>query len=56
MTTINEMWNALLTRCEGNTQIKRTKLIGLEIKFENFRIKDGETSDMECIYKMNLSS
>jgi hypothetical protein len=42
MTTANDMWNALLTRYEGNIQIKRTKLTGLEIKFENFRIEDGE--------------
>jgi gag-polypeptide of LTR copia-type len=41
--TANEMWNSLLTRYEGNSQIKRIKLIGLEIKFENFRIENDET-------------
>jgi gag-polypeptide of LTR copia-type len=48
MTTTNEMWNALLTRYEENIQIKRTKLTSLEIKFENFRIEDGEI--LEDIY------
>jgi gag-polypeptide of LTR copia-type len=48
MITVNEMWNTLLTRYEGNIQIKRTKLTGIQIKFENFRIDDGET--LEDIY------
>jgi hypothetical protein len=37
-----KMWNTLLIRYEWNSQIQRTKLTGLEIKFENFRIEDGE--------------
>ena len=43
LTSAKDMWNVLITRYEGNTQIKRTKLTGLETKFENFRVKDGET-------------
>jgi gag-polypeptide of LTR copia-type len=48
MATANVMWNSLLTWYEGNTQIKMIKLTGLEIKFENFWIDDGET--LEDIY------
>jgi Zn-dependent oligopeptidase len=40
--TAHEMWDALITRYEGNSQIKKTKIIGFEIKFENFRLEDGE--------------
>jgi glucose-6-phosphate 1-dehydrogenase len=38
----------LIHSYEENSQIKRTKLTGLELKFENFRIEDGET--LEDIY------
>jgi TFIIF-interacting CTD phosphatase-like protein len=48
MTTAHEMWNVLINRYEGNSQIKKTKITGLETKFENFRLKDGET--LENIY------
>jgi hypothetical protein len=34
----SEMWDSLLNRFEGNTQMKRTKLMGLESEFENFCI------------------
>jgi hypothetical protein len=30
----SEMWETLLNRFEGNSQMKRIKLMGLEIKFE----------------------
>jgi hypothetical protein len=33
MTSARGMWLALLNRFEGNTQIKRTKIMGLETKF-----------------------
>jgi gag-polypeptide of LTR copia-type len=36
------MWETLLNRFEGNTQLKRTKLMGLESEFENFCIQEGE--------------
>jgi gag-polypeptide of LTR copia-type len=39
----SEMWETLLNRFEGNTQMKRTKLMGLESKFENFCIQEGES-------------
>jgi hypothetical protein len=34
----SELWETLLNRFEGNSQIKRTKLMGLESKFEKFYI------------------
>ena len=43
-----EMWDALLERYEGNTQIKKTKINGLETRFENFRVDDKES--IEDIY------
>jgi gag-polypeptide of LTR copia-type len=43
MITAHEMWNTLITRYEGNSQIKKTKIIGLKTKFENSRLEDGET-------------
>jgi hypothetical protein len=36
------MCNALITRYEGNSQIKMTKNIELEIKFENFKLEEGK--------------
>jgi gag-polypeptide of LTR copia-type len=39
----SEMWETLLNRFEGNTQMKRTDFMGLESKFENFCIQDGES-------------
>ena len=47
-TSAKAMWNALINRYEGNTQIKRTKINGLETQFENFRVHDHES--MEEIY------
>jgi gag-polypeptide of LTR copia-type len=44
----SEMWETLLNRFEGNTQMKRTKLMGLESEFENFCIQEGEL--IENIY------
>jgi hypothetical protein len=38
----NEMWKALLNRFEGNNQMKRTKLMGLEQQLDNFRMIEGE--------------
>jgi hypothetical protein len=34
----SEMWDTLLNRFDGNTQMKRTKLMGLESEFKNFCI------------------
>ena len=42
-TSAKEMWDALVNRYEGNTQIKRTKITGLEAKFETFKVEDGES-------------
>ena len=42
--TAKEMWDALLERYEGNTQIKSTKINGLETRFENFRVDDKEST------------
>jgi gag-polypeptide of LTR copia-type len=39
----SEMWETLLNRFEGNSQMKRTKLMGLESEFENFCIQEGES-------------
>jgi gag-polypeptide of LTR copia-type len=39
----SEMWETLLNRFEGNTQIKRTKLMSPESEFENFCIQEGES-------------
>jgi gag-polypeptide of LTR copia-type len=39
----SEMWETLLNRFEGNTQMKRTKLMGLESEFENFCIQEGKS-------------
>jgi gag-polypeptide of LTR copia-type len=44
---------ALLNRFEGNTQIKRTKIMGLETKFEIFKMEDHEL--IEEIYNSLLS-
>jgi gag-polypeptide of LTR copia-type len=38
-----EIWETILNRFEGNTQMKRTKLMGLEFEFENFCIQEGES-------------
>jgi gag-polypeptide of LTR copia-type len=39
----SEMWETLLNRFEGNSQMKRIKLMGLESEFENFCIQKGES-------------
>jgi gag-polypeptide of LTR copia-type len=39
----SEMWETLLNRFEGNSQMKKTKLMGLESEFENFCIQKGES-------------
>ncbi|KAF3320262.1 gag-polypeptide of LTR copia-type [Carex littledalei] len=41
-TNAKEMWDTLIDRYEGNTQIKRTKIAGLDTKFETFKIENGE--------------
>ena len=43
--TSYDMWKALLNRFEGNDQMKRTKLMGLEQQLENFRMIEGESVD-----------
>ena len=43
ITSARDMWNALINRYEGNTQIKKTKINGLETQFENFRVYDHES-------------
>jgi gag-polypeptide of LTR copia-type len=40
---VSEMWETLLNRFEGNSQMKKTKLMGLESEFENFCIQKGES-------------
>jgi gag-polypeptide of LTR copia-type len=42
------MWEILLNRFEGNSQMKRTNLIGLESEFKNFCVQKGES--IENIY------
>jgi hypothetical protein len=39
----SEMWETLLNRFEGNSQMKRTKLMGIESEFKNFCIQEGES-------------
>jgi gag-polypeptide of LTR copia-type len=53
MTSARDMWLALLNRFEGNTQINRTKIMGLETKFENFKMEDHES--IEEMYNRLLS-
>jgi gag-polypeptide of LTR copia-type len=53
MTSAKDMWLALLNMFEGNTQIKRTKIMGLEIKFKIFKMKDHES--IEEMYNRLLS-
>jgi gag-polypeptide of LTR copia-type len=53
MTSARNMWLALLNRFESNTQIKRTKIMGLETKFENFKMEDHES--IEEMYNRLLS-
>jgi gag-polypeptide of LTR copia-type len=53
MTSARDMWLALLNRFEGNTQIKRTKIMGFETKFENFKMEDHES--IEQMYNRLLS-
>jgi gag-polypeptide of LTR copia-type len=53
MTSARDMWLALLNRFKGNTQIKRTKIMDLETKFENFKMEDHES--IEEMYNRLLS-
>jgi gag-polypeptide of LTR copia-type len=39
----SEIWETLLNRFESNSQMKRTKLMGLESEFEIFCIQEGES-------------
>jgi hypothetical protein len=55
---VNEMWNILITSYRENLEIKKTKITGLGIRFENFKLEHGETIKI-CIidlymYKMSL--
>jgi gag-polypeptide of LTR copia-type len=43
MTSARDMWLTLLNKFEGNTQIKKTKIMGLGTKFENFKMEDHES-------------
>src|SRR5665213_3611943 len=43
--TSHQMWRALLDRFEGNNQMKRTKLMGLEQQFDSFRMIESEFVD-----------
>jgi gag-polypeptide of LTR copia-type len=42
MINAHDMLDALVQRYKGNAQIKRSKIIGLETQFENFRIEENE--------------
>jgi gag-polypeptide of LTR copia-type len=53
MISARDMYLALLNRFEGNTQIKRTKIMDLKIKFKNFKMEDHES--IEEIYNRLLS-
>jgi gag-polypeptide of LTR copia-type len=53
MTSAKDMWLVLLNRFECNTQIKRTKIMGLETKFQNFKREDYES--IEEMYNRLLS-
>jgi gag-polypeptide of LTR copia-type len=53
MTSARDMRLALLNRFECNTQIKRTKIMGLETKFENFKMEGHES--IEEMYNRLLS-
>lgn len=44
-TTINAMWDILVEVCEGNDQIKESKLQTAMTKFENLRMLPSETID-----------
>jgi gag-polypeptide of LTR copia-type len=39
----SEIWETLLNKFEGNSQMKRTKLMGLELEFKKFYIQEGES-------------
>jgi hypothetical protein len=48
------MWETLLNRFEGNTQMKRTKLMGLESEFENFYIQERESIENMYLGLMHI--
>jgi gag-polypeptide of LTR copia-type len=53
---ISEMLETLLNRFESNSQIKRTKLMGLEFEFKNFCIQEGESIEnmyLRLMYILN---
>ncbi|XP_078169519.1 uncharacterized protein LOC144563937 [Carex rostrata] len=43
MTIAKDMWDAIVYKFEGNSQIKQTKLTGLETTFETFDIWENES-------------
>lgn len=45
LASVKDMWNVLINKFERNAQIKRTELTGLEIKFETFKVENGESID-----------
>jgi gag-polypeptide of LTR copia-type len=48
------MWETLLNIFEGNSQIKRIKLMGLESEFENFCIQEGESIENMYLRLMHI--
>ena len=60
ITSAKDMWDALVNRYEGNTQIKRTKITGLEVKFETFKVEVLVCNNLEVnntiIYHIKLCS
>jgi hypothetical protein len=42
MSNAHDMWDTLVQRYEGNAQIKRLKIVGLETQFKNFRVEENE--------------
>jgi gag-polypeptide of LTR copia-type len=48
------MWETLLNRFEGNSQMKRTKLMDIESEFENFCIQEGESIENMYLRLMHI--
>jgi gag-polypeptide of LTR copia-type len=53
MISATNIWLALLNRFEGNTQIKRIKIMSHETKFKKFKMDDHEI--IEEMYNHLLS-
>jgi gag-polypeptide of LTR copia-type len=50
----SEMWETLLKRFDGNSQVKKTKLMGLESVFKNFCIQEGESIENMYLKLMHI--